>query len=480
MVKSVGLSFLYPTIPILCGISILLLLALLPGFWKTRIFALVALVSWLIIGNLLILIGMIGWHGNTHDAPIFANILVTIWHMRNVGAFGSMAVFAKFVWQRLRPMSARQLYDSRRRNNVIDAFITVLLPLLWTPTLLISYCYRYNIVEDMGPMCIVWDNWQGFLVLLLPPCAGFVAICIFNVLALLSHLRHRRTNEQDKDPSIHTSINTQKLLTMSFFNLLLAILALYVTVGKSVQYHPASSWVRPVSLQSSVETLSVVRVYDQFILDTKMRGMVHNATTRSLVTPLLGFYMFAWFGFSTEARKSYVEAIGILMRLLGVHPRAGGIRLSWNSSSRFDSPSELYGLSPFYVSGIPNTERHASPLPPKPAKVHRSSSSKDIIGVTAEGNLPSPRRLSFHKQPVRSHRPTSSEAVVVNTAKQNCTPPRRLSFHKPPLRSLAPADPPSLERPPSVQANNQDSAPPYEEICGRVARPREANRTRSK
>ena len=74
MSPAVGVSFLFPAVPILCIFSNILLLVLIPGFWKTGVFALLALVGWLFIGNMLVLIGMIEWRGNIHDAPIFADI----------------------------------------------------------------------------------------------------------------------------------------------------------------------------------------------------------------------------------------------------------------------------------------------------------------------------------------------------------------------------------------------------------------------
>ena len=182
MAPAVGISFLFPAVPILCAISSVLLLILLPGFWKTGVFALLALVGWLLIGNTLVFIGMVGWHGNIHDAPILADISASIvvnwpsslsvpcftvaalWNIWFVGAFGSLLVFSKFVWQRLQPSSARKFYDQvsctldvfpftniglsqRRRNNIIDACITILLPLLWVPSCKVLKSDRIPLIE---------------------------------------------------------------------------------------------------------------------------------------------------------------------------------------------------------------------------------------------------------------------------------------------------------------------------------------------
>jgi Pheromone A receptor len=74
MEQAIGLSRLYPTIPIMNFFAMVSLLLLIPGFWKTRIVALVALVGWLFLANLLPFIGMIYWRGHTNDAPVFASI----------------------------------------------------------------------------------------------------------------------------------------------------------------------------------------------------------------------------------------------------------------------------------------------------------------------------------------------------------------------------------------------------------------------
>jgi uncharacterized membrane protein len=73
MAEAVGLSYLYPALPIMNFFSMALLLLLIPGFWKTRIVALVSHVSWIFVGNLLSFITMIEWRGNTNDAPIWAD-----------------------------------------------------------------------------------------------------------------------------------------------------------------------------------------------------------------------------------------------------------------------------------------------------------------------------------------------------------------------------------------------------------------------
>jgi Pheromone A receptor len=73
MTGALGYSHLYPAIPIMNFLAMVSMLLLLPGFWKTRIVALVALVGWLFITNLVYFISTIHWRGHTNDAPVLAS-----------------------------------------------------------------------------------------------------------------------------------------------------------------------------------------------------------------------------------------------------------------------------------------------------------------------------------------------------------------------------------------------------------------------
>jgi Pheromone A receptor len=74
MAEAIGLSHLYPAVPIMNFLAMVLLLLLVLSFWKTRIVALVALPFWLFFSNLHSFTGMIYWRGHTNDAPVFASI----------------------------------------------------------------------------------------------------------------------------------------------------------------------------------------------------------------------------------------------------------------------------------------------------------------------------------------------------------------------------------------------------------------------
>jgi hypothetical protein len=74
MAEDIGVSRLYPAVPILNFFAMALLSLVVPSFWKTRIVALVALPGWIFVANFLSFTRMIHWRGHANDAPVLAYI----------------------------------------------------------------------------------------------------------------------------------------------------------------------------------------------------------------------------------------------------------------------------------------------------------------------------------------------------------------------------------------------------------------------
>ncbi|KAG8769748.1 hypothetical protein FRC15_004387 [Serendipita sp. 397] len=126
-------SVIFPTVPILSATSIILCLLILPRFWKTRIFAVVYHICWLIAGNALLLINTSIWRGNVRSIPIYCDIAAIFWSGYSRTLYMCILCVNKFIWTISKPAPSVRVYDGRKRTNVIDAFICVVLPLLFYP-----------------------------------------------------------------------------------------------------------------------------------------------------------------------------------------------------------------------------------------------------------------------------------------------------------------------------------------------------------
>lgn len=284
---------------------------------------------------------------------------------------------------------------------MIDAFITVLLPLLWYPSFLLSCPARYYIIEDIGPLFGFWVSWPGFLLNLLPTCLASVAMGIFSVLALLSHLELKR-KEYSNPSFMNASVRTRKLLFMSFTTLLLLVAAFGVTLGKTLHYIPVSTWETLPSMAENIHSLQVVRFLDRYFLDTLGTGAVENYTLKLIITPLLGIYIFAWFGFTAEAQNSYRRVIGEFARLVRMKPEDISTQMSetgWKpiNFDHYQIPGEH---RPTPHLGASSNSCHDMHLPSEPARAYRLGHSNGAIKVKPEESIRLPIHLSCHKLPL--------------------------------------------------------------------------------
>ncbi|KAG8756221.1 a-factor receptor [Serendipita sp. 396] len=195
---ALGLSPLFPAVPILCFLSFLCCMLLLPGIVKTRIFALIFYVAWLCLGNLLIGVNMCIWRKRTFNAPIYADIVARILHVYPITLYLSTFCFGKFTWNITRPSSSLKVIDKRRRYNYIDAFLCVGIPLLWSPLLLTATRGRYRIVEDVGPVPNNEPSLQSFFIEIVP--LGFIAAAsVYHSFLTASNIWHARRSDSTLD-----------------------------------------------------------------------------------------------------------------------------------------------------------------------------------------------------------------------------------------------------------------------------------------
>ena len=189
---------------------------------------------------------------------------------------------------------------------------------------------------------------------------------------------------------------------------------------------------------------------DRFALEKMAPELVDSTTSEYISMPLIGFYLFAWFGFSVEARNSYQEAFTSLLRVFSIEPKPAQSGSFKKPASRW--PTILTNLTPRRKSNdiLPTTtgvtpfawpppSDSEGPLPSRPEETHRrSEDSGEAIetGPEESGHTPRAvtRRLSFHKPPLPS-------SAAANTCAPPMVPtsdePRWLSCHKPSLPPFA-------------------------------------------
>ncbi|KAG8756222.1 hypothetical protein FRC14_003269 [Serendipita sp. 396] len=189
---TLGLSPLFPAVPILSFLSFFCCIILLPGIIKTRIFALIFYVLWVALGSILIAVNMCIWRNRVFDAPIYSDIAARIIHVYPITLYLSVLCCGKFTCNITRPSSLLKIVDKRRRYNYVDAFLCIGIPLLWSPLLMTATRGRYRIVEDLGPVPTDEPSLQSFFTQTVPLGLIAAASVYYSLLTASNIWRARR------------------------------------------------------------------------------------------------------------------------------------------------------------------------------------------------------------------------------------------------------------------------------------------------
>ncbi|KAG8751894.1 a-factor receptor, partial [Serendipita sp. 396] len=181
---------------------------------KTKVFAFIFYVIWTSLGNLIIGTNMCIWRNRTINAPIYADIgvhlpttvellanmdvpVTRIIHVYSITLYLSVFCFGKFTWNITRPAASRKVIDKRLRDNYIDAFLCIGVPLLWSPLLIATARGRYMIIEDLGPFPFGQLSIDTLLASSIPLGLTAIASIYFSVLTAINIWRARRSGSLD-------------------------------------------------------------------------------------------------------------------------------------------------------------------------------------------------------------------------------------------------------------------------------------------
>lgn len=250
------------------------------------------------------------------------------------------------------------------------------------------------------------------------------------VLALFSYRRLKQQDHTSNPGFMKSTARTKKLLALSFVNLALSIFTVGWSMGLYLGVYPVSTWKKPSSIVENLQNLQYVWFYNRLAMESEnvARGSNKISVSRLLSTPLVGFYLFAWFGFSAEARKSYGQ---VFASITGIKHTGTGNSTWARLVSKYWSHSEEKNLLP---TKNPYLD---SRLPAKPAKIYLSNYSDEVIDKKPDESGIILRHLSYHKSPLspssRDISPSEENGGHSPRLNEHDPPPRRLSHHKPPL-----------------------------------------------
>ena len=295
------------------------------------------------------------------------------------------------------------------------------------------------------------------------------------VLALVNYWRMKREDIVSDVQKYQSSVRTRKLLVMALINIPLAVFGVWDQINSVL----VSEWDTPTPLAENIASLQIVLVKARSDLDAESNNQAANTMSNAIFTPLLAFYIFAWFGFGGEARKAYGEALWklgcLISATLRAHwPHMSTLSFSWSATATVCAKFRrgLADTLPFVLPNTPQITPYISAVPPdddpqvpvSPVRIQSSNPVGNRIDVKRRGRVPSrepARRLSIHK-PLAALDPAIAISSVPNV------PLRRLSHHKPCFVPLVPPNAPAIATP-----GASGSTPPRQEAANNIRRQEE-------
>ncbi|KAG8752331.1 a-factor receptor [Serendipita sp. 396] len=418
---SPGLSGLFPGAPILCFLSFLCCMLLLPGFIKTRVFTLIFSVVWIGFGCLIIGVNMCIWRNNTRDAPIYADIVARVIHVYQLVLYLCALCFVKFTWNITRPASSLKVIDQRKRYNKIDAFICIGIPLLWFPFLIIASSGRYIIAEDIGPLPAEQPSLGAFLSRTVPMAVTTVASMYFSVLTCVNlwHTRQFRSQgdstgmETPRQP-LYRPLSTLQIwryagisllnMTGMTFGSLWALLPPIIYRNEIVD-DKGRPWYTSFDIRNNLKQLSLTSITHREEIDKW-----DNLVGFIISVPVNGILFFLMFGLGSDTIGIYRIYLDSL-RPKGIQKYIP--RIPWPSRR----PSDLENFITFQPDDIV-----LEPLPPPvqtAGKFHLAARREPIPLPLA---IPPPSPISPHHA-----RPITSKILPISPLE------RARTFHKEPI-----------------------------------------------
>ncbi|KAG8841797.1 hypothetical protein FRB91_004676 [Serendipita sp. 411] len=337
----VGLSDLFPTLPIFSLISFICCMLVLPAFIKTRVFALTTCTSWLALGNLLICINLCVWRNSTRNIPIYSDFVAHIWGMYSIIIYLNLLCFHKFVWNMTRPGSSLKICDKRKEYNRIDMFLTVVLPILWTPVNLLTLQGRYVIIEDLGPSYVSVVSLESTLIRCVPMLLITVMSVWFVVQALINvwHAQKIPTVKRVTDLGhsyFYRDLTTTKAIrylamsTSALFGLIFGCVWAVLPVLQSLKEDDPRC-IRS-SIHENIRQLPLIYITPRYELINPR--IITYIKVFHISTPIMGIILFVFFGLGSEALTRYhvwLQNLSSFLKLplLSDFLRTRASRLGW-------------------------------------------------------------------------------------------------------------------------------------------------------
>ncbi|KAG8838750.1 hypothetical protein FRC20_006237 [Serendipita sp. 405] len=369
----------------------------------------------------------------------------------------------------------KQFLSQRIYFNRLDIFLTVILPILWTPLKLLTFHGRYEILEDIGPYFISAVSLESILVHNVP-LAVITVVSVWYLgniaFAMLTHLL--------MIPIVLTIINVWRARSREPLKRVAELDFGYTLPKKKVNKYLVFSTIsitsilfgfmwtlKPIIQDLRSGNLSFTRssIHDNIrqlpFIYISHRNEIYPANKLFrecffFSIPVMTIILFAFFGLGPEALKTYHSWLRTLFSLLKLHILFNFLQtyplrlVSWfNRRAESVDPgyfipfeSNDITLDPLPLVDLPRTSRRSPIQPPAQPRIKPSLHLAPLTGIQKSvptGISPLEERRTYHKQAVPTEpRPIHHSPQSRPSAKDRqvfVASDGRIAHHKEPISS---------------------------------------------
>ncbi|KJA26519.1 hypothetical protein HYPSUDRAFT_132654 [Hypholoma sublateritium FD-334 SS-4] len=291
----------HPELPVFAFISAILTLIPALWHWRSQNVAILAMIFWLSLSDIINGVNTIVWAGNVRNpVPVWCDITSKF----IVGASFALPLATLCICKHLEMVSSSRKvsYDAqdRKRRMIFEGFMCFIVPVVFMALHYIVQGHRFDIFENTGCQATVYISIEGILIIWFPQLLFTVVTLIYAALALHNFVRRRLTF------AAHLQNSNSALTTNRYLRLIAMALTEIVWTTSLTSYNlwnnvsgglrPWISWANVHSNFSRVAVFTIQEFPPQFA-----RAMILFWWT----LPASSLIFFVFFGFGEEALKEY-------------------------------------------------------------------------------------------------------------------------------------------------------------------------------
>ncbi|KAF8960683.1 pheromone A receptor-domain-containing protein [Flammula alnicola] len=291
----------YPELPVFAFVSAVLVLIPLIWHWRSRNVAILAMIFWLSIVDIIYGVNAIVWAGNVgNPIPVWCDITSKF----TVGASYALPIATLCICKHLEMVSSSRKvsFDNkdRQRRMIFEGVMCFFVPMIFMALHYIVQGHRYDIFENVGCQAAVYISVQAIFIIWFPQLLFSVIALIYAAFALHNFVRRRLTfaaHLQNSNSALTTN-RYLRLIAMSLTEMVwgTSLTAYNLWSNASPGLRPWTNWADVHSNFSRVDLFPTDGIPPEFI-----RTMMLFWWT----LPASSLIFFVFFGFGEEAMKEY-------------------------------------------------------------------------------------------------------------------------------------------------------------------------------